>query len=127
MQVVEKARVACLQSGHAMEDHFGDITKMVDLGSGARHRVTSSDGQATGRAFGGAFGLRGAVSSTVETAPSNSALHLHAPYRLSYRRVIGIHWPRMSMHFGGLLRTGCRAQTPCVYTGLWTLLDSLGY
>lgn len=39
MQVVEKARIACLQSGHAMEDHFGDVTKMVGLGSGARRRI----------------------------------------------------------------------------------------
>lgn len=39
LQVVEKARVACFQSGHRPEDHFGDITRMVDIGSGAQRRV----------------------------------------------------------------------------------------
>ncbi len=34
MQVVERARQACQQSGHAVEDHFGDVTKMVGIGSG---------------------------------------------------------------------------------------------
>ena len=39
MQVVEKARVACRESGHPDQDHFGDITKMVDIGSGAQREV----------------------------------------------------------------------------------------
>lgn len=39
MQVVEKARVACQTSGHRVEDHFGDINKMVEIGSGARREV----------------------------------------------------------------------------------------
>jgi len=36
MQVVDKARVACAQSGRRPEDHFGEITKMVAIGSGAQ-------------------------------------------------------------------------------------------
>ncbi len=36
MQVVDKARVACAQSGHDPEDHFGDVSKMVAIGSGAQ-------------------------------------------------------------------------------------------
>jgi DNA-damage-inducible protein D len=40
LQVVGKARVACAQSGHLVEDHFVDVNKMVDIGSGARRRVS---------------------------------------------------------------------------------------
>lgn len=39
MQVVDKARVACEQAGHLTEDHFGDTTKMVPIGSGAQRPV----------------------------------------------------------------------------------------
>jgi len=39
MQVVDKARVACAQSGQQPEDHFGDVTKMVTIGSGAERRL----------------------------------------------------------------------------------------
>ena len=36
LNVVEKAKTACTQSGHPIADHFGDITKMVEIGSGAK-------------------------------------------------------------------------------------------
>ena len=39
VQVMEKARVACETSGQQSEDHFGDINKMVEIGSGARREV----------------------------------------------------------------------------------------
>jgi len=39
MQVVDKARLACEQSGRPVADHFGDITKMVSIGSGAQRPV----------------------------------------------------------------------------------------
>lgn len=39
MLVVEKARVACQTSGQQIEDHFGDINRMVEIGSGARREV----------------------------------------------------------------------------------------
>lgn len=39
MQVVDKARIACAQSGKPPEDHFGDVTKMVTIGSGAQRHV----------------------------------------------------------------------------------------
>jgi DNA-damage-inducible protein D len=39
LQVVEKAREACRQSGHAEADHFADISKMVEIGSGAQRPV----------------------------------------------------------------------------------------
>ena len=29
----EKAKIACTQSEHEVPDHFGDITKMVQIGS----------------------------------------------------------------------------------------------
>ncbi|MDR2212282.1 MAG: DNA damage-inducible protein D [Pseudomonadales bacterium] len=38
-QVVDKARQACEQSGYRVADHFGDVTKMVSIGSGARRSV----------------------------------------------------------------------------------------
>ena len=34
--VIEKARTACFNSGHRVEDHFVDITEMVEIGSGAQ-------------------------------------------------------------------------------------------
>ncbi len=33
--VVEKAKLACFNSGHRVEDHFVDVTEMVRIGSGA--------------------------------------------------------------------------------------------
>jgi len=40
-QVIKKAKVACFNSGHRIEDHFVDITEMVDIGSGAQRPVSS--------------------------------------------------------------------------------------
>ncbi len=37
--VIEKAAVACEQSGKPVVDHFGEVTKMVDLGSGAKRAI----------------------------------------------------------------------------------------
>lgn len=39
LQVLEKAKEACRQSGHPVADHFADISKMVDIGSGAQRPV----------------------------------------------------------------------------------------
>ncbi len=39
LNVVEKAKVACENSGHHNSDHFVDINKMVRLGSGAQRQV----------------------------------------------------------------------------------------
>jgi DNA-damage-inducible protein D len=46
--VISKARTACEVSGHAIADHFADVGKMVDLGSGSRRgirpeRLTSAE------------------------------------------------------------------------------------
>jgi DNA-damage-inducible protein D len=38
-QVVDKARLACEHSGRPVADHFGDVTKMVPIGSGAHRSV----------------------------------------------------------------------------------------
>jgi len=35
-QVIGKARLACFNSGQRIEDHFGDITEMIGIGSGAQ-------------------------------------------------------------------------------------------
>jgi DNA-damage-inducible protein D len=37
--VVIKAKTACEVSGHAVSDHFVDVNKMVDLGSGSQREV----------------------------------------------------------------------------------------
>jgi DNA-damage-inducible protein D len=37
--VISKAKTACEISGHAIADHFVDVNKMVDLGSGGRREV----------------------------------------------------------------------------------------
>ncbi|MDW5441323.1 DNA damage-inducible protein D [Polaromonas sp. SM01] len=39
LQVVDKAREACRQSGHLEADHFADVSKMVEIGSGAQRTV----------------------------------------------------------------------------------------
>jgi len=39
IQVVDKARKACEKSGRPVEDHFGDTTKMVEIGSGAKREL----------------------------------------------------------------------------------------
>ena len=40
LQVIDKARTACAQSNHAMDDHFGEATKMVGIGSGAQRKLS---------------------------------------------------------------------------------------
>ena len=40
--VVTRAKTACDLSGHAIADHFVDVTKMVELG--AKGRAVKSDG-----------------------------------------------------------------------------------
>jgi len=37
--VIEKAKMACFNSGHRLEDHFVDVTEMVTIGSGAERQV----------------------------------------------------------------------------------------
>lgn len=37
--VIEKAKEACAQSGHAVADHFAEIRNMVGIGSGAQREV----------------------------------------------------------------------------------------
>lgn len=39
LNVVSKAKTACEVSGHKVPDHFPDVGKMVDLGSGSRREV----------------------------------------------------------------------------------------
>lgn len=38
-RVIEKAKTACANSGNPAEDHFLDLTKMVDVGSGAKRKI----------------------------------------------------------------------------------------
>ena len=40
-QVIKKAKAACFNSGHRIEDHFGDITEMVGIGSGTQRPISS--------------------------------------------------------------------------------------
>ena len=37
--VVDKAKIACLKSKQNVADHFADVSKMVDLGSGSKRQV----------------------------------------------------------------------------------------
>ena len=39
LEVVEKAKIACNQAGYRASHHFGDVTKMVSIGSGAGRPV----------------------------------------------------------------------------------------
>ena len=36
---IERAKLACKNSGFAIDDHFADVGKMVDIGSGAEREV----------------------------------------------------------------------------------------
>src|SRR3989338_3688110 len=38
-QVVQKARMACFNSGQRIEDHFVDITEMIEIGKGGQREV----------------------------------------------------------------------------------------
>ena len=37
--VIESARTACFNSGQRVEDHFVDVTDMIEIGSGARRSL----------------------------------------------------------------------------------------
>jgi DNA-damage-inducible protein D len=39
MAVITKAQTACTTSGHSIPDHFVDVNKMVDLGSGSQREI----------------------------------------------------------------------------------------
>jgi DNA-damage-inducible protein D len=39
LNVIEKAKEACKNSGHAIVDHFVDITDMIDIGKGGQRQV----------------------------------------------------------------------------------------
>ena len=39
LNVIEKARIACKNSGYDVKDHFPDVRKMVDVGSGAKREI----------------------------------------------------------------------------------------
>lgn len=36
--VIEKAKLSCFNSGHRIEDHFVDVTEMIEIGKGASAR-----------------------------------------------------------------------------------------
>jgi DNA-damage-inducible protein D len=38
-RVIEKAMEACKQSGYSADDHFSQVAKMVDIGSGAKREI----------------------------------------------------------------------------------------
>jgi DNA-damage-inducible protein D len=41
-QVVEKARLACFNSGQRVDDHFVDITEMIEIGKGGQRAVKTT-------------------------------------------------------------------------------------
>ncbi len=41
-QVVQKARTACFNSGQRIEDHFVDITEMIEIGKGGQREVRTA-------------------------------------------------------------------------------------
>ncbi len=40
-QVIAKARIACFNSGQRIDDHFVDVTEMIELAKGAKRKVKS--------------------------------------------------------------------------------------
>lgn len=43
VEVIEKAKISCETAGFKISDHFADVGKMVELGSGARERLRESE------------------------------------------------------------------------------------
>ena len=41
-QVVEKAKIACFNSGQRVDDHFVDITEMIEIGKGGQRPVKTT-------------------------------------------------------------------------------------
>ncbi len=39
--VIEKAKLACFNSGHKIEDHFVDVTEMIEIGKGGKRSVST--------------------------------------------------------------------------------------
>lgn len=39
VKVIDKAKIACQTAGHTVVDHFPDVRKMVDIGSGAEREI----------------------------------------------------------------------------------------
>jgi DNA-damage-inducible protein D len=37
--VIEKAKLACINSGYKLEDHFGEVTEMIEIGKGGKRKV----------------------------------------------------------------------------------------
>jgi phage tail protein X len=37
--VIEKAKLSCFNSGHRIEDHFVDVTEMIEIGKGGQRTV----------------------------------------------------------------------------------------
>jgi len=40
--VIEKAKLACFNSGHRIEDHFVDVTEMIEIGKGGQRPVKTA-------------------------------------------------------------------------------------
>jgi DNA-damage-inducible protein D len=40
LNVIQKARIACENSGRQASDHFVAVTDMVEIGSGAKRKIT---------------------------------------------------------------------------------------
>ena len=43
LNVISKAKTVCELSGHVVSDHFADVGKMVDLGSGSQREIRGTN------------------------------------------------------------------------------------
>ena len=62
VNVIDKAKVSCVNVGHNVMDHFADVSKMIKLAKGAVRQVNDTFDEADCRAGRAADGQRGALS-----------------------------------------------------------------
>ena len=70
-QVIKKAKIACFNSGHRLEDHFVDITELIEIGKGGQRPVSSAYRYPAMRIFTNATETKFPLSIFIKNKVSN--------------------------------------------------------